>query len=381
MKEVNARKLFNAFYAITFIIVAIIIIITVNLHQRQRALHYAEEKTLILLEHNLAIHTYFSKQLKPKVFALTDATRSSSYFDPTWMSSTYAVREIDKYHRKISRIQYYYKECAVNARSPENEADAYEKKFLDELKRDQALTQRSVIRTIDGKPYFVLIRRGESMEQNCLRCHSVPAAAPSEMVDRYGKVRSFNRTDGELVSAISIRIPLAEAYEAANNFSVKFSIILLAILGLTFAAQYFVTYRLYLKPITSIRNQVMTIISDESRLGEKIAQESHSAEVNDLIRSFNELSHNLRAEKDGLVAQVQARTVELEEKVAQLEATLARVKSLEGIITICGYCKKICDDKDSWHQLEAYISRHSEALFSHGICPECFAEAKDKFEE
>jgi len=51
-----------------------------------------------------------------------------------------------------------------------------------------------------------------------------------------------------------------------------------------------------------------------------------------------------------------------------------QVRQLEGIIPICMYCKQIRDDGDCWHQLEAYISQHSDALFSHGICPTCFKE-------
>lgn len=66
-------------------------------------------------------------------------------------------------------------------------------------------------------------------------------------------------------------------------------------------------------------------------------------------------------------------------KVCQLEATLARVKQLEGIIPICMYCKKIRDDKDSWSQIEQYITEHSEAVFSHGICPECMIHQEEKF--
>lgn len=62
---------------------------------------------------------------------------------------------------------------------------------------------------------------------------------------------------------------------------------------------------------------------------------------------------------------------ELTDKVALLEAALAKVKQLEGIIPICMYCKKIRDDMESWQQLEGYITAHSEALFSHGACPEC----------
>jgi PAS domain S-box-containing protein len=63
---------------------------------------------------------------------------------------------------------------------------------------------------------------------------------------------------------------------------------------------------------------------------------------------------------------------EIADKVVQLEASLARVKQLEGILPICTYCKKIRDDKDTWRQMEEFISSHSEADFSHGICPECF---------
>jgi DNA-binding response OmpR family regulator len=58
----------------------------------------------------------------------------------------------------------------------------------------------------------------------------------------------------------------------------------------------------------------------------------------------------------------------------ELEEALARVKQLEGIIPICTYCKKIRDDKQSWHQLETCISDHSETVFSHGACPECMEE-------
>ena len=63
---------------------------------------------------------------------------------------------------------------------------------------------------------------------------------------------------------------------------------------------------------------------------------------------------------------------EIAEKVVQLEAAFEKVRQLEGIIPICSYCKKIRDDEKSWHEMENYISSHSEAKFSHGICPECY---------
>lgn len=62
-----------------------------------------------------------------------------------------------------------------------------------------------------------------------------------------------------------------------------------------------------------------------------------------------------------------------EEQVAkrELEAALNKIKVLQGIIPICASCKKIRDDKGYWKQIEEYIRDHSDADFSHGLCPDC----------
>ena len=57
--------------------------------------------------------------------------------------------------------------------------------------------------------------------------------------------------------------------------------------------------------------------------------------------------------------------------IVKLNQALEEVKTLSGFLPICASCKKIRDDKGYWNQIEAYISDHSEAEFSHGICPEC----------
>jgi PAS domain S-box-containing protein len=62
---------------------------------------------------------------------------------------------------------------------------------------------------------------------------------------------------------------------------------------------------------------------------------------------------------------------EREQLVADLQAALERVKVLSGLLPICAACKKIRDEEGAWHQLETYISTHSEATFTHGICAEC----------
>jgi|GEM_PF-6016518 len=63
--------------------------------------------------------------------------------------------------------------------------------------------------------------------------------------------------------------------------------------------------------------------------------------------------------------------IEMERLIAELQKSLAEVKTLSGLLPICSWCKKIRDDKGYWNQLESYISQHSGVDFSHGVCPDC----------
>jgi len=60
-----------------------------------------------------------------------------------------------------------------------------------------------------------------------------------------------------------------------------------------------------------------------------------------------------------------------EKIIFELKSALSEIKTLSGLLPICSSCKKIRDDKGYWNQIETYISNHSEADFSHGLCPEC----------
>ena len=69
----------------------------------------------------------------------------------------------------------------------------------------------------------------------------------------------------------------------------------------------------------------------------------------------------------------------LAQRVEELQHALTMVKQLSGLLPICSYCKKIRRDGNYWQQLETYLSEHSEAQFSHGVCPECFEATKKEF--
>ena len=66
--------------------------------------------------------------------------------------------------------------------------------------------------------------------------------------------------------------------------------------------------------------------------------------------------------------------MKLSNTLRELEEALKKVKTLTGLLPICASCKKIRDDQGYWQQVESYLSKHSEAEFSHGICPDCLKD-------
>jgi hypothetical protein len=81
----------------------------------------------------------------------------------------------------------------------------------------------------------------------------------------------------------------------------------------------------------------------------------------------------LAAFKNGIEAHLALVTAmeELNRKNLELQSALGEVKALRGLLPICSICKKVRDDKGYWDQIETYIEKHSDAQFTHGICPDC----------
>lgn len=92
-----------------------------------------------------------------------------------------------------------------------------------------------------------------------------------------------------------------------------------------------------------------------------------------IVEDFKDITERKRAEE------------EREHLVADLRQAMDEIKTLSGLLPICAHCKKIRDDTGYWNQMEAYISKHSDAQFSHSICEEClekfYPEMNDSGEE
>jgi len=97
----------------------------------------------------------------------------------------------------------------------------------------------------------------------------------------------------------------------------------------------------------------------------------HAGADDYMVKPFNREELQARVKAGIRIVQLQNN---LEQRVNELEDALSKVKQLQGLIPICSYCKKIRDDKNYWQQVESYFATHSEARFTHGVCPQCYNE-------
>jgi len=130
--------------------------------------------------------------------------------------------------------------------------------------------------------------------------------------------------------------------------------------------QYLMGFWVMRQDVTHRKEAEEALRNARDRLEERVNERTiELSKTNEQLRQ--EVVERERAEKN------------LSKLVGELKEALAKVKALSGLLPICASCKKIRDDKGYWTQVEVYIRDHSEADFSHSICPDCAAKLYPDF--
>lgn len=168
--------------------------------------------------------------------------------------------------------------------------------------------------------------------------------------------------------------PRDEAYEPIYRLRSYLISVSVIIIMLSLTLIWILTTRITFN-LKNLADQV-TLIGTSAPDTYKITIDSND-EVGLLAATFNDLLAKLADNENNLVGQRDL----LEQQTVELKEALEKVKVLSGIIPICAWCKKIRNDSGYWDQLENYISAHSDADFTHGVCPECFEKQKKEIDE
>ncbi len=334
--------------AVFTILATTTLVLVVNFQLHRYAVQAAEEKARMILQEKQAVITYVIKDLRPGLFKLIkEHGVSESYFEPSWMSAGYMNRVIMDYFNNSAFSDYYYKNAAVNARSPANEADQYERAFLEKTRNNPEISSWSDIVTFEGKPFFIYMQPNSSkFSTNCMRCHSVPENAPAEMIALYGNERSFHKKMGDVSSVLSLRIPLASVYASISSLTFFLSILICAILGILFFVQWFFVKKSFIAPIKKITAKSSAIANDERLLGEQISITGND-ELAEMACAFSHMSQKLAMSKDNLEVIVDERTRQLSEsrdlaqKYLNISGVMFAALNRSGEITLLN--RKGCD--------------------------------------
>lgn len=319
MRRVSIKYRYLMWMVLMFSCFAGGMVLWINHQMKIQGMREAHDKARIILDRNLATHRYFSDHLKPSVYKLLDADVAKTYFDPAWMSSSYAVRVIGDYFKEFASQPYAYKECALNARNPLNEADAFESEIFKLIRRAPEETQWEGIRTFDEERYYVLIRRSEVMTEACLKCHGAPGDAPLDLISLYGKERGFHCPMGELLSVASIRIPVEAAYQNANHVTrhifTGFAVMMVVLLG----GVHLLNTRFFVSPLAYFTNRSRAVA--KGNMGDDDSSVDHrlAGEWRVLKTAFDDMTAHIARHEIDLNEKIKKAVVEVEEKHRTLE--------------------------------------------------------------
>ncbi|OHD15804.1 MAG: hypothetical protein A2087_13480 [Spirochaetes bacterium GWD1_61_31] len=345
-------------------------VVGINFFLTRWEIEEAKEKVRQLTDVYLSIHRYFSEELKPTLFAEIEAGRLANWYEPVWMSSSFAISRIQDYVSQGIQERYRYRHAAINARNPEREADAGEAAFLRAMNEDPDLVQRSLFADYDGKPYFVVYNKGETIQADCLRCHSQPELAPPGLVEQYGDRRGFYLETGYISSVEVFMIPIGRLYENRQRIVVLIALVLLACGGIGVVAILAINQRHILTPLDTLSQTVSAITRDRRLLESGINVSLYEPEFRSLIWDFNELARELWQYEAHLEELVQSKTADLGKAVEAMRLLLRevhhRVKNhLSLIVSFADLQRMSVKSVESREVLSALIGRMTVIIVLH----------------
>lgn len=248
------------------------------------------DKARLLLTTMEASRSFTSKVIKPALYkALPDR------FITEGMSSSFGARNIfERIHKTYP--QYYFKHAAPFPRNPINQADDFEMGVIQKFSGDAQLKEWQGYRT-KGDEEVYSIMKPIVAEQRCMRCHSDPALAPQDLLDRYGDKNGFHRSVGEVIGTLTVSVPASVVIDKAKKNTIIFiGMVILFLALLTLIVNIFFS-KMILKPI-----QYLADNADEISLGrlDTNINTSGGDEIAKLAKAFERMKISIKMAFDQL---------------------------------------------------------------------------------
>ena len=291
-RSFSLRTKFNLAICAVFLCTIVIIYILSGSKLKKDAEDQVFDKAQLLLTTMEASRSFTSKVIKPALFkALPER------FIVEGMSSSFGARNIfQRIHKTYP--QYYFKHAAPYPRNPINQADEFEMSIIKKFSGNPEMKEWQGYRTNGGLEVYSIMKPIVA-EQQCMRCHSDPALAPQELLDRYGYKNGFGRSVGEIIGALTVSVPASVVINKARNNTLLFiGIVVLFFVLLTLIVNILFS-KMVLKPIKHLSTN-----ADEISLGklETHIDTSGGDEIAKLAKAFERMKISIKMAFDQLVS-------------------------------------------------------------------------------
>ncbi|ROQ90217.1 c-type heme family protein [Desulfosoma caldarium] len=284
----------------------------------------AYKKSEILMRAVEANMEYVKEVLRPKMYSLM----GEHAFVLEAMSTSFVSRSVmDLFSTHLP--EYVYRRVAINARNPQSEADAMERRMIEFFTRPDAPHEWKGLVKRDSTSYYFRFRP-VILEPECLHCHGQPEDAPQDLVRLYGSQRGFGRKPGEVVGLVGIGIPVNAALSNIRDIVTSIFLIGFMIMGVLY-----LTLSLFFNKVVVHNLKDLLAIFERGLVGLQVPVLSRSKaswgsdEIEDLCRSaelmvqhLNEARRRLEIHSEKLEAMVAERTRALERSQEKLRAQI-----------------------------------------------------------
>ena len=256
----------------------------------------------------------------------------------TLMNPAYMIRQMNDDYAEFYGVVGHV--TSLKPLRPENAPDDWERAALEAF--ETGTREVSEVTEMRGERYTRLMRP-MTVQQECMKCHEHQGY-------QVGDVRG----------GVSVSVPLAD-YLSQRNRNTGF--LCIQLFGLWF---------LGCAGIGLGAKNLSQRVRERGKAEDALRTERDQQEVRVIART-RDLQESNKQLRDEIAAREQAEK-EREKLIVELQFALSEVKALSGLLPICASCKKVRDDQGYWNRIETYIAEHSDAEFSHGICPDCMEE-------
>jgi HAMP domain-containing protein len=240
---------------------------------------------LMLMQTMSSVRHYTNTQVNPEL-----ADKLETEFLPQSVPA-YSAREIFEILRKTPDYRdFFYKEATLNPTNLRDKADGFETEIVERFRNKSDLKEVSGFRSIPGADVFYIARPLPIPEESCLKCHSVPEAAPQSMINLYGTANGFGWKLNEIVGAQIITVPANNVINKAHQSS----LLIILIVSTIFIATILLV-NLFLNRQVVMPLKRMTRVAEEVSTGhmEVEFEQMSNDEIGNLAKAFRRMQLSL----------------------------------------------------------------------------------------